>query len=51
MTVGAIDYWCNAFVPDRRELWERDDLVSRIAEAFAARRVSRASEPTEAAAA
>ncbi len=23
MTVGAIDYWCNAFVPDRRELWER----------------------------
>jgi predicted TIM-barrel fold metal-dependent hydrolase len=20
--VGAIDYWCNAFTPDRRELWD-----------------------------
>ena len=20
---GAVDYWCNAFTPDRRDVWER----------------------------
>ena len=32
--MGTIDYWCNAFTPDRRELWdaviERQGLALKV---------------------